>query len=156
MFVPPVLHVLPLTTIRRQRTLPVPGRITVELNQRVRPRDIVAEAEIAPRHQFIDLSRILGVDPREVSLYLTRGRDERVENMTDENQEKDVGQLSFEEAIVGLTDIVDKIEQGRIPLQDSLDQYEKGMALIKHCRTILQAAEQRIEKITKEQEDQKE
>ena len=76
--------------------------------------------------------------------------------MTDENQEKDVGQLSFEEAIVGLTDIVDKIEQGRIPLQDSLDQYEKGMALIKHCRTILQAAEQRIEKITKEQEGQQE
>ena len=76
--------------------------------------------------------------------------------MTDENQQKDVGQLSFEEAIVGLTDIVDKIEQGRIPLQDSLDQYEKGMALIKHCRTILQAAEQRIEKITKEQEGQQE
>jgi len=70
--------------------------------------------------------------------------------MTDENQQKDVGQLSFEEAIVGLTDIVDKIEQGRTPLQESLDQYEKGMALIKHCRTILQAAEQRIEKITQE------
>jgi hypothetical protein len=79
MFVPPVLHVLPLTTIRRQRSLPVPGRITVELNQRVRPRDIVAEAEIAPHHQFIDVSRILGVDPREVSRYLTRERDELVE-----------------------------------------------------------------------------
>jgi hypothetical protein len=79
MVVPPVLHVLPLTTIRRQRTLPVPGRVTVELNQRVRPRDVVAEAEIAPQHQFIDVAHMLGVDPREVSRYLTRERDERIE-----------------------------------------------------------------------------
>jgi hypothetical protein len=79
MFVPQVLHVLPLTTIRRQRTLPVPGRITVELNQRVRPRDVVAEAEIAPRHQFIDVAHILGIDQREVSRHLTRERDELIE-----------------------------------------------------------------------------
>ena len=77
--------------------------------------------------------------------------------MADKKQENDVGELSFEEAITGLTDIVGKIEQGEIPLQDSLEQYEKGMALIKHCRKILQKAEERIEKIsepeTESQED---
>ena len=73
--------------------------------------------------------------------------------MADKKQKNNVGELSFEEAITGLTDIVGKIEQGEIPLQDSLEQYERGMALIKHCRTILQKAEQRIEKITKEEED---
>jgi len=76
--------------------------------------------------------------------------------MADKKQDNEIGELSFEEAIAGLTDIVGKIEQGRIPLQDSLEQYERGMALIKHCRTILQKAEQRIEKITQEQESQKE
>jgi len=75
--------------------------------------------------------------------------------MTDKNQKKDIAEFSFEEAIAGLTDIVDGIEQGQTPLQDSLDQYERGMALIKHCRTILQQAEQRIEKITQEQGDEK-
>ncbi len=64
----------------------------------------------------------------------------------------DIAEISFEEAIKELTNIVGKIEQGQIPLQDSLEQYEKGMALIKQCRTILQKAEERIEKITKEQE----
>jgi len=64
----------------------------------------------------------------------------------------DISKLSFEQAIKELTSIVEKIEQGEIPLQDSLQQYEKGMALIKHCRTILQKAEQRIEKISREQE----
>ncbi len=72
--------------------------------------------------------------------------------MADKKQKNDIGELSFEEAITGLTDIVGKIEEGQIPLQDSLEQYERGMALIKHCRTILQKAEQRIEKITKEEE----
>ncbi len=72
--------------------------------------------------------------------------------MAHKRQKTDVDKLSFEDAIKELTDIVGKIEQGEIPLQDSLEQYEKGMALIKQCRTILQKAEERIEKITKEEE----
>ena len=67
-------------------------------------------------------------------------------------QNNDIGKLSFEQAIKELTSIVGKIEQGEIPLQDSLEQYEKGMAIIKHCRGILQKAEKRIEKISKEEE----
>ncbi len=75
--------------------------------------------------------------------------------MADKEQKNNIGELSFEEAITGLTDIVGRIEQGQIPLQDSLEQYERGMALIKHCRTVLQNAEERIEKITKEAEGEK-
>ncbi len=74
--------------------------------------------------------------------------------MAHKKQKTDVDKLSFEEAIKELTDIVGKIEKGEIPLQDSLEQYEKGMALIKQCRTILQKAEERIEKITKEEDSQ--
>jgi exodeoxyribonuclease VII small subunit len=48
--------------------------------------------------------------------------------------------------------IVSRIEKGEIALQDSLQQYERGMALIKHCRTILQKAEKRIEKISRKEE----
>ncbi len=58
----------------------------------------------------------------------------------------DIEKMTFEQAIQQLKGIVDRIEQGEIPLQDSLEQYEKGMALIKHCRDILQKAEKRIEK----------
>ncbi len=63
-------------------------------------------------------------------------------------KKNDIGGLSFEDAIKQLGDIVGKIEQGQIPLQDSLAQYEKGMTLIKHCRGILAKAEKRIEKIS--------
>ena len=71
--------------------------------------------------------------------------------MAGKKQKDDLGDLSFEDSIKELTNIVGKIEQGQIPLQDSLQQYEKGMALIKHCRTILNKAEKRIEKITREE-----
>ncbi len=74
--------------------------------------------------------------------------------MADKKPKDSIEKLNFEQAIKELTTIVGKIEQGQIPLQDSLDQYEKGMALIKHCREILQKAEKRIEKIS-EAEDKK-
>ena len=66
-------------------------------------------------------------------------------------EKTDTRELSFEGAIKELTQIVNKIEGGQTPLQDSLGQYEKGMAPIKHCRDILQKAEQRIEKISEAQ-----
>jgi len=78
--------------------------------------------------------------------------------MAKNKSQNDISKLSFEQAIKELTSIVEKIEQGEIPLQDSLAQYEKGMALIKHCRTILAKAEKRIEKISevdRSQEDKK-
>jgi exodeoxyribonuclease VII small subunit len=70
--------------------------------------------------------------------------------MAEKKRKDNISTLNFEESIKQLQDIVSKIEQGEIPLQDSLDQYERGMALINHCRGILQKAEKRIEKITAE------
>ena len=72
--------------------------------------------------------------------------------MAKEEIKGDVGKLTFEQAIKELTGIVGKIEQGEITLGDSLQQYEKGMSLIKQCRKILQDAEKRIEKIASEQD----
>ena len=65
-------------------------------------------------------------------------------NEKKENQQA----LSFEQAIERLNQIVGRIEQGQIPLADSLEQYENGMNLIQYCRGILQDAEKRIEKIS--------
>jgi exodeoxyribonuclease VII small subunit len=69
--------------------------------------------------------------------------------MPDKKKNNDISKLSFEAAIKELGSIVGKIEQGEIPLQDSLTQYERGMSLIQHCQAILKKAEMRIEKISK-------
>lgn len=69
--------------------------------------------------------------------------------MAKQNQNKnDTTALTFEDAIKELNTIVARIEQGQISLDDSLQNYEKGMALIAHCRQVLQKAEKRIEKIS--------
>jgi exodeoxyribonuclease VII small subunit len=72
--------------------------------------------------------------------------------MVEKKENNDISKLSFEQAIKKLTDIVSKIEDGQISLEQSLAQYEQGMELIKHCRAILQKAEKKIEEISKEKE----
>ncbi len=59
---------------------------------------------------------------------------------------------TFEEALEQLETIAEQIEQGKIGLEESIAQYEKGMSLIKHCREVLTKAEHRIEGL-RERED---
>lgn len=59
----PVLHVLPLATIIRERTLPVAGKVNVHVNQRVNPTDVIAEASFAREHVLLDVARTFGVTP---------------------------------------------------------------------------------------------
>ncbi len=78
-YLPPVTHLLPLTMIRRERRLPVPGVIIARVNERVQASDVVAEAEVSPRHYFLDIARGLGVAESDVTRHLTRERNERIE-----------------------------------------------------------------------------
>lgn len=52
--------------------------------------------------------------------------------------------LTYEAAVEELESIIDQIESGDIGLEQSIRRYERGAALLKHCRSILDQAEQRI------------
>ena len=60
---------------------------------------------------------------------------------------QDVAEMSFEQAVEQLERIVDHLERGDVALDKSIDIYERGEALKKHCESLLSAAENRIEKI---------
>ncbi|UNE55048.1 exodeoxyribonuclease VII small subunit [Bartonella machadoae] len=67
--------------------------------------------------------------------------------MKQEINKEDITTLSFEEALKQLEAIVENLERGNIPLEQSIDIYERGEALKKHCEKLLKAAEAKVEKI---------
>ena len=60
----------------------------------------------------------------------------------------DVKQLSFERAIEELETIVKRLEEGKVPLEESVAIYERGELLKRRCEELLRFAEARVEKIT--------
>ena len=52
--------------------------------------------------------------------------------------------LTYEAAVEELESIIDQIESGEIGLEQSIRRYERGATLLRHCRAILDQAEQRI------------
>ncbi len=59
-------------------------------------------------------------------------------------------QPSFEQAIEQLEAIIDRIESGEIGLERSIAEYERGVALIRRCRQVLESAEQRVEELQRQ------
>ena len=65
-----------------------------------------------------------------------------------ENKTNDVDALSFEKAIEELETIVKRLEDGKVPLEESVTIYERGEALKRRCEELLRQAEARVDKIT--------
>lgn len=60
----------------------------------------------------------------------------------------DVKKMPFERAIEELESIVKRLEEGKVPLEESVAIYERGEALKARCEELLRQAEARVEKIT--------
>ncbi len=64
--------------------------------------------------------------------------------------EKKEKELSFEESLEQLEEIVKKLEVGDVPLDDAIDEFNKAMKLAKTCDEKLKSAEEAITKLVKE------
>ena len=67
--------------------------------------------------------------------------------MADAPTHADVKEMNFEDALQKLEQIVDQLERGDVPLDKSIEIYERGEALRNRCDELLKAAEAKIEKI---------
>ena len=64
-----------------------------------------------------------------------------------EENNDDVANMSFEDAMKTLEDLVGRLESGNIDLQKSLEVYERAVAIREHCRKILDEADRKVQKI---------
>ncbi len=60
---------------------------------------------------------------------------------------KAVSEMSFEEAMAALEQVVNQLERGEVALEESIALYERGAALKAHCAAKLKAAEEKVELI---------
>jgi exodeoxyribonuclease VII small subunit len=59
--------------------------------------------------------------------------------------------ITFEDALARLEQIVDMLEAGNLPLEESLKAFEEGVGLARHCARYLEEAEKRIEVLTRDE-----
>ncbi len=70
--------------------------------------------------------------------------------MTPPSQDKkDARQIDFEKTLEKLEQVIAKLEEGELPLEESVKQFERGTALLRDCQAALSAAEQKVKILVK-------
>jgi len=73
----------------------------------------------------------------------------RSANMADSKAENDTKPLDFETAMRDLEQLVERLEHGDLPLEESLAAFERGVMLTRTCQIALKEAEQKVEILLK-------
>jgi exodeoxyribonuclease VII small subunit len=61
--------------------------------------------------------------------------------------EKPVEELTYEEALVELEEIVSTLEEGQNQLEEAIKLFERGQALASRCGTLLETAELKVKQV---------
>lgn len=64
--------------------------------------------------------------------------------------DKEAGKIDFETAMTDLEALVERLEHGDLPLEESLAAFERGMLLTRTCQAALKEAEQKVEVLLKQ------
>jgi exodeoxyribonuclease VII small subunit len=73
-----------------------------------------------------------------------------LEDMKQMETSADVTTLSFEEAFRSLQNLVERLEKGNLPLDESVALFERGTQLVRHCTALLDKAELKIRTLTQD------
>lgn len=55
--------------------------------------------------------------------------------------------INFEQSLAELEQLVEAMEQGDLPLEEALKQFEKGISLASNCQKALLTAEQKVKQL---------
>jgi len=65
------------------------------------------------------------------------------------DSDNNINNITFEQSLKELELIVRNLESGNIPLDKSLENFEKGVHLVQHCNTLLDNAERTVKKLAR-------
>ena len=71
---------------------------------------------------------------------------------TKEKHDSEIEALDFEQALARLNALVEKLESGELPLEQSVAAFEQGVKLSRRCEALLDAAEQRLNVLSDNQD----
>lgn len=68
------------------------------------------------------------------------------------SQDVEIAALSFEEAFRELEALVEQMEAGNLPLEETIRLFERGSLLARHCQDLLDKAELKLKLLTESPE----
>lgn len=74
--------------------------------------------------------------------------------MKTDQDNKNMEELSYEEAVKRLEEIVSRLENAEIPLEESLSNFQEGIALSRYCRKKLAEIEYKVDYLLKDEQAQ--
>ena len=70
------------------------------------------------------------------------------EEKTDETVAEEDTEVSFEDALSQLEEVVHRMETGESPLESLVENYQSGVRLLKLCRSKIERAEMKVKEVT--------
>ena len=70
------------------------------------------------------------------------------EEKTDETGTEEDTEVSFEDALSQLEEVVHRMETGESPLESLVENYQSGVRLLKLCRSKIERAEMKVKEVT--------
>ena len=70
-----------------------------------------------------------------------------------DDSNKSVEEMTFEEAMAALEEVVSSLEKGSVMLDEAVSAYERGIVLVNRCRGHLAQAKERIDKVRLQGDD---
>lgn len=68
-------------------------------------------------------------------------------------EEKNIAEMSYEQAFAELEEVVESLEAGDLPLERALEQFQRGQALAARCSQLLEEAELKLKRIIEDEAD---
>ena len=69
-------------------------------------------------------------------------------------KKKESKSIDFEASLETLNQLIETMEAGNLPLEQSLEKFESGIKLIRQCQNALKEAEQKVQILTRQNQEQ--